>query len=115
MLKTKKGEITLITKGVKDQAVRCLLLRNKHLSLIQGFDTYVNLCTPERHGGKLICDICLCAFENGTTLAKHKFMCLIMIARLRFPSTVCNVKLINHAKAYDPFYFAIYDFKSILR
>ncbi|XP_050686671.1 uncharacterized protein LOC126980610 isoform X2 [Eriocheir sinensis] len=49
----KKGELTLVRKGLKDQEViHCLLLGNRHLALIQDFDAYMNLFTCQRRGKK---------------------------------------------------------------
>lgn len=111
----KKGELTLVRKGLKDQeVVHCLLLGNRHLALIQDFDAYMNLFTCQRRGKKMFCDICLCACENKTTLAEHVLICPTMITRLRFPPAGSTVKFINHAKAYEPSYLAFYVFESIL-
>ncbi|XP_050714174.1 uncharacterized protein LOC126997179 isoform X2 [Eriocheir sinensis] len=49
----KKGELTLVRKGLEDQeVVHCLLLGNRHQALIQDFDAYMNLFTCQRRGKK---------------------------------------------------------------
>ena len=47
-IKGKKGELTLVRKGLKDKVVvHCLLFGNRHLTLVQNFHTFMNVFTHQ--------------------------------------------------------------------
>lgn len=60
--------------------------------------------------------VCLCARENKTRLAEHKYtrICPMVITRLRCPPTRSTVKFKSRAKAYQPSYLVFYDSEGIL-
>ena len=114
-IKGKKGELTLVRKGLKDkEVVHCLLLGNRHLALIPNFHDFMNVFTHQRRVKKKFCDICLCICENETALDEHKAICPVNITRLKFPPAGSKVKFTNYAKAYEPSYLAFFDFESLL-
>ena len=114
-IKGKKGDLTLVRKGLKDnEVVHCLLLGNRHLALIPNFHMFMNVFTHQRRVKKMFCDICLCACENKTALDEHKAICPVNITKLKFPPAGSKVKFINYGKTYEPSYLCFYDFESIL-
>ena len=114
-VKSRRAELTLIRKGLKDhEVVHCLLLENRHLALISDFQAYMNRFTRKRAIKKVFCDICLYAFENKAALDEHRDICPTAITKLRFPPLGTKIKFMRHSNAHEPAYVGFYDFESSL-